>query len=197
MTGTVMRTRLPHPPARAIAVALALTAIAARPQPEGESPVIVVLAAAGTIMELSQLFVAVPQATRLATLRGEQVATSEWPEMSDDVRLKLAGRVDEVAKLPEVAGVVITHDAATIKATANFLTRIVKTKKPVVLTVTSTEPAAEGRLNFYNAVAVAANQGAAGRGVLLVRDSAIHATTSPSSSPIGTVDGGTVAFHRR
>jgi L-asparaginase len=57
----------------------------------------------------------------------------------------------------------------------------VKSKKPVVLTAAmrpSTALSRDGPLNFYNAVAVAANKDAAGRGVLVVVNDWIHGGSS-------------------
>ena len=83
--------------------------------------------------------------------------------------------------MPDVAGVVITHGTDTIEETAYFLNLVVKSKKPVVLTAAmrpSTALSADGPLNFFNAVAVAANKQAAGRGVLVVVNDWIHGASS-------------------
>jgi L-asparaginase len=83
--------------------------------------------------------------------------------------------------MPDVSGIVITHGTDTIEETAYFLNLVVKSKKPVVLTAAmrpSTALSADGPLNFYNAVAVAANPDAAGRGVLVVVNDWIHGAAS-------------------
>ena len=150
-------------------------------------PTIVVLATGGTIagaaasdvqagytsgqVGVDQLLAAVPQAKKLANLRGEQISNIGSQDMNDEVWLKLATRVNELVAMPDVAGVVITHGTDTIEETAYFLNLVVKSKKPVVLTASmrpSTALSADGPLNFFNAVAVAANKDAAGRGVLVV-----------------------------
>ena len=62
-----------------------------------------------------------------------------------------------------------------------FLNLVVKSRKPVVLTAAmrpSTALSADGPLNFFNAVAVAANKDAAGRGVLVVVNDWIHGASS-------------------
>jgi L-asparaginase len=162
---------------------------------------------------VEQLLAAVPQAKKLANLRGEQISNIGSQDMNDEVWLKLARRVNEIVAMPDVTGVVITHGTDTIEETGYFLNLVVKSKKPVVLTAAmrpSTALSADGPLNFYNAVAVAANPQAAGRGVLVVINDWIHgaqsltktSTTaiqtfmSPLSGLIGTVAYGGCEFYR-
>jgi L-asparaginase len=71
--------------------------------------------------------------------------------------------------------------APTRSRDSYFLNLVVKSRKPVVLTAAmrpSTALSADGPLNFFNAVAVAANQDAAGRGVLVVVNDWIHGASS-------------------
>ena len=192
-------------------------------------PNIVVLATGGTIagaaasdvqagytsgqVGVEQLIAAVPQAKKLANLRGEQVSNIGSQDMNDEVWLKLASRVNAFVAMPDVAGVVITHGTDTIEETAYFLTLVVKSTKPVVLTAAmrpATALSADGPLNFYNAVAVAANPEAAGRGVLVVINDWIHGAASltktsttavqtfmsPLSGLIGSVAYGDTEFFR-
>ena len=175
-----------------LATLVALPALAA-----DKLPNVVVLATGGTIagaaasdvqagytsgqVGVDQLLAAVPQAKKLAAMRGEQVANIGSQDMNDEVWLKLAKRVNELAAMADVDGIVITHGTDTIEETGYFLNLVVKTKKPVVLTAAmrpSTALSADGPLNFYNAVAVAANKDAAGRGVLVVVNDWIHGASS-------------------
>ena len=154
-----------------------------------------------------------PQAKKLATLRGEQISNIGSQDMNDEVWLKLAAASTQLAAMPDVDGIVITHGTDTIEETAYFLNLVVKSKKPVVLTAAmrpSTALSADGPLNFYNAVAVAANKDAAGRGVLVVVNDWIHGASSltktsttavqtflsPLSGLIGTVAYGEAEFFR-
>ena len=178
-------------------VVLAVAAPAAFGQTAAKLPSIVVLATGGTIagaaasdvqagytsgqVGVEQLLAAVPQAKKLANLRGEQISNIGSQDMNDEVWLKLARRVNELTAMPDVAGVVITHGTDTIEETAYFLNLVVKSRKPVVLTAAmrpSTALSADGPLNFYNAVGVAANKDAAGRGVLVVINDWIHGAAS-------------------
>jgi L-asparaginase len=194
-----------------------------------KTPTVVVLATGGTIagaaasdvqagytsgqVGVDQLLAAVPQAKKLATLRGEQISNIGSQDMNDEVWLKLGRRVNELFAMPDVDGIVITHGTDTIEETAYFLNLVVKSRKPVVLTAAmrpSTALSADGPLNFYNAVAVAANPSAAGRGVLVVVNDWIHGAASltktsttavqtflsPLRGLIGTVAYGSAEFYR-
>jgi L-asparaginase len=192
-------------------------------------PTVVVLATGGTIagaagsdvqaaytsgqVGVEQLLAAVPQAKKLATMRGEQIANIGSQDMNDEVWLKLARRVNELAAMPDVDGIVITHGTDTIEETGYFLNLVVKSRKPVVLTAAmrpSTALSADGPLNFFNAVAVAGNKDAAGRGVLVVVNDWIHGASSltkasttavqtflsPLRGLVGTVAYGECEFYR-
>ena len=178
--------------------AAALVALLAVPVLAADKPPsIVVLATGGTIagaaasdvqagytsgqVGVDQLLAAVPQAKKLANLRGEQISNIGSQDMNDEVWLKLARRINELLAQPDVDGIVITHGTDTLEETGYFLNLVVKSKKPVVLTAAmrpSTALSADGPLNFFNAVAVAANKDAAGRGVLVVVNDWIHGASS-------------------
>jgi L-asparaginase len=162
---------------------------------------------------VDQLLAAVPEARKLASMRGEQIANIGSQDMNDEVWLKLAKRINELAAMPNVDGIVITHGTDTIEETAYFLNLVVKSKKPVVMTAamrSADKLSADGPLNFYNAVGVAANKDAAGRGVLVVINDWIHGASSltktsttavqtflsPLRGLIGTVDYGDAEFYR-
>jgi L-asparaginase len=126
---------------------------------------------------VDDLIKAVPQMTNIAVLSGEQVANIGSQTMNHEVWLKLAARVNEVLQGDDVDGVVITHGTDTMEETAYFLSLVVKSDKPVVL-VGSMRPAtaisADGPINLYNGVALAASPEAKGRGPLVVLNDTIH-----------------------
>jgi L-asparaginase len=222
-----------------LVVGLLLTAAGARApvsaQAAGAAPAknnlpnVVVLATGGTIagaaesdvqagyssgqVGVDQLLNAVPQAKKLANMTGEQISNIGSQDMNDEVWIKLATRINEILARPDVAGVVITHGTDTIEETAYFLNLVIKSKKPVVMTASmrpSTALSADGPLNFYNAVAVAADKDAAGRGVLVVVNDWIHGAASltktsttavqtflsPQSGLIGTIAYGIPEWYR-
>ena len=126
---------------------------------------------------VDDLIKAVPQLKNIAEMSGEQVANIGSQTMNHEVWLKLAARINEVLKGDAVDGVVITHGTDTMEETGYFLSLVVKSDKPVVL-VGSMRPAtaisADGPINLYNAVALAASPEAKGRGPLVVLNDTIH-----------------------
>ncbi|KAA1193250.1 type II asparaginase [Pseudohalioglobus sediminis] len=128
-------------------------------------------------MAVETLIEAVPQLQERANVRGEQVANVGSQDMHDAIWLQLARRSNELLARDDVDGLVITHGTDTIEETAYFLNLVVHSDKPVVLTAAmrpATALSADGPLNIYNAVAVAADPEASGRGVLVVINDDIH-----------------------
>lgn len=124
---------------------------------------------------------AVPGIEKLANIKGEQVSNVGSQDMSFEIMLKLAKRINELLPTSGVDGIVVTHGTDTMEETAYFLNLAVKSDKPVVMVGSmrpSTAVSADGPLNLYNAVAVAADPNAKGRGVLVVMNDQIHAAHS-------------------
>ena len=122
------------------------------------------------------LLAAVPDLAKLADCTGEQIANVGSQNMNDEVWLALAKRINELAKT-DIDGIVVTHGTDTMEETSYFLNLVSITDKPVVLTGSmrpSTAMSADGPLNIYNAVAVAADPDAVGRGVMVVANDEIH-----------------------
>jgi L-asparaginase len=156
-------------------------------------PNIVILATGGTIagagasstgsaytsgqVKIEAMIDAVPNIRKLANLRGEQIANVGSQDMNVKVWIDLANRINELLKTNDVDGIVITHGTDTQEETAFFLNLVVKSDKPVVLTGSmrpSTALSADGPLNMYNAVALAANPNAKGYGVMVLMNDEIH-----------------------
>ena len=152
----------------------------------GQKPKIRIIATGGTIAGVSksntesnykagelgiyQLLDAVPEVKNLADVSGEQLVKIGSQDMNDEVWLKLAKRINELLNKEGYDGVVITHGTDTMEETSYFLNLTVHSAKPVVLVGAmrpSTGMSADGPLNLYNAVAVAADKDAAGRGVMV------------------------------
>jgi L-asparaginase len=159
-------------------------------------PSVVILATGGTIagaaatgtqsaytsgaVTIDAMLQAVPGIKEMANVKGEQISNVGSQDMSFDIMMKLANRINELAPTG-VDGFVITHGTDTMEETAYFLNLVVKTDKPVVLVGSmrpSTAVSADGPLNLYNGVGVAVDPKARGRGVLLVMNDWIHAAHS-------------------
>ena len=82
---------------------------------------------------------------------------------------RVSKRLNEIAKDPNIDGVVVTHGTNTQSEVAYFMTLTVKTDKPIVF-VGSQRPwsalSGDGPRNLYDAFRVAASKEAWGKGVL-------------------------------
>jgi len=180
-----------------IGIFLLLATLTVAPTWAADKANIVILATGGTIAGSAEtqtqagytsgqvgveiLINAVPQIKDLANVTGEQISNVGSQDMSDAIWLQLATRINELLASPDVDGIVITHGTDTIEETGYFLNLVVDSDKPVVLTAAmrpSTALSADGPLNIFNAVAVAADPEAAGRGVLVVTNDDIHGSRS-------------------
>ena len=176
-----------------IAVLLVVAVLCAPTGAAERKPRIKILATGGTIagaalkptdpgytsgaVGVDVLINAVPQLKDIADVTGEQIASIGSQDMNDEIWLKLAKRVNELLKSSDVDGIAITHGTDTLEETSYFLHLVTKSNKPVVLTGSmrpSTAMSADGPLNIYNCVAVAADPQARGRGVLVLIDDDIH-----------------------
>lgn len=164
---------------------------------EKRLPNIVILATGGTIagaaatgtqagytsgaVTIDAMLAAVPGIKDLANIKGEQISNVGSQDMTFDIMLTVAKRCNELLSKNSVDGVVITHGTDTMEETAFFLNLVVKSDKPVVLVGSmrpSTAVSADGPLNLYNAVGVAADPDSRGRGVLVVMNDWIHGAHS-------------------
>jgi L-asparaginase len=164
---------------------------------QSKKPNITILATGGTIagaaatgtqagytsgaVTIDAMIAAVPGIKDLANIKGEQISNVGSQDMSFEIMLALAKRINELTARPDVDGIVITHGTDTMEETAYFLNLVVKTEKPVVMVGSmrpSTAVSADGPLNLYNGVGVAIDPQARGRGVLVVMNDWIHAAHS-------------------
>lgn len=193
-------------------------------------PHVVILATGGTIagtapsatelvkytaanMSVDQLISSVPELSTYASLTAEQISNINSDEMTPAIWLNLSRRVNEVLADPTVDGAVITHGTDTLEETAYFLNLVVKSEKPVVITGSmrpATALSADGPLNLLNAVRLAGDPDAQGRGVLIclnneingARDTSKMSTEmvetfrSPDFGLLGYFQNGKPAFYR-
>src|SRR5262245_51732078 len=157
---------------KAISSTLVVVALVAVGQASAQQrkPNVVVLATGGTIagaaasgtqagytsgaVTIDAMLRAVPGATDLANIKGEQISNVGSQDMSFEILLKVAKRINELLPSPDVDGIVITHGTDTLEESAFFLNLVVKSDEPVVLVGSmrpSTAVSADGPLNLYNA----------------------------------------------
>lgn len=120
---------------------------------------------------VQQLIDAVPEIQKFANIREEQVFNIGSSKLSIKDWLKLAKRVNELLKDPELDGIVITHGTDTLEGTAYFLNFVTKSNKPIVLVASmrpATELSADGALNLVKTVASAADKASKDKGVLVI-----------------------------
>lgn len=165
------------------------------------------------VVTVDKLINAVPEVMKLAKIKGVQISSIGSQDMNDAVWLKLAKKINKLFASDDCDGVVITHGTDTMEETAYFLNLVIKSTKPIVL-VGSMRPgsalSADGPMNLYNAVALAANKDAAGRGVMVAMNDLILSaddvtksnTTNvatfvcPNWGPLGYMHNGKPTFRR-
>ncbi len=126
---------------------------------------------------IEEIIKSIPGIDKIANVKAEQLMQVASQDMDSKTWLEIAKKVNEVLAQNNVNGVVITHGTDTIEETAYFLNLVVKSKKPVVLVGAmrpSTSLSADGSLNLFNAVAVAASDSSVNKGVMLVFNDEIH-----------------------
>ncbi|CAN7204902.1 type II asparaginase [Duganella sp. LjRoot269] len=140
---------------------------------------------------VDRLIAAVPELAKVAQVKGEQVFQIASENMSNEHWLVLAKRVNTLLAQPDVDGIVITHGTDTLEETAYFLDMVVKSHKPVVLVGAmrpGTALSADGPINLYNAVLLAASKEAIGKGVLVALNDQIQGARDVTKTNTSTLD---------
>ena len=159
-----------------------------------DKPNVVILATGGTIagagadaaksatyqaakVPVDKLIAGIPTLADVAQVRGEQVFQIASESFTNEHLVTLGKRVAALARQGDVDGIVVTHGTDTLEETAYFLNLVVRTDKPIVI-VGSMRPgtamSADGMLNLFNAVNVAAARDARGKGVLVAMNDELN-----------------------
>ncbi len=191
-------------------------------------PRIIVLSTGGTIaglqpntdragylagkIPIDELLKNIPTISRKASVQGEQIASIGSYDMTVEIWLKLARRINEIFAKNEADGIVVTHGTDTQEETAYFLSLTVTSDKPVVLTGAmrpGTAISSDGPKNLYDAIIVASDVNSEKRGVLVcfnekvydarnvvkVNTTNVDAFASPNAGSIGQIYDGIVSYN--
>ena len=193
-------------------------------------PRVIILATGGTIagqganadragyipgkVPIEDLLGSIPSIKKIAAIKGEQIASVGSYDVTTEIWISLAKRINEIFANNEADGVVITHGTDTQEETAFFLNLTITSNKPVVLTGAmrpATAISADGPKNLYDAIVVAGDPTSVGRGVIIsfnetlydanhvVKMNTTHVNSfdSPNTGPIGQVYDGKVNYYNQ
>jgi len=124
------------------------------------------------------LVASVPPLKDLAEIVVEQLYNIDSKDMTPDHWLGLARATLAALARDEVDGVVITHGTDTMEESAFFLDLVLPSAKPVVFTGAmrpATALSADGPMNLFDAVSVAAHPTARDLGVIVLMHGRLHA----------------------
>jgi L-asparaginase len=118
-----------------------------------------------------ELISALPSIRKFAHIQVEQISNIPSQDMNPGIWVQLATTVNRLLAKPDVVGVVVTHGTNTLEETAYFLDLTTTSDKPVVL-VGAQRPASDadsdGPRNLLDAIRVAVDREAVGKGVTVV-----------------------------
>lgn len=143
------------------------------------------------VLTAADLLAAVPGLADIAELRAETPFSIDSKDMTPTHWLALAQRVQALVEQSDIDGVVITHGTDTLEETAFFLHLTLATDKPVVFTA-AMRPAsalsADGPMNLYGAVRVAASGAFRGLGTLVVMNDRVYGARHVTKQHTRAVD---------
>ena len=126
-----------------------------------------------------------------AALKGQEIARIGSQDIGFAEWQALHAACADAMKDPAITGIIITHGTDTAEETGFLLDLTLPTTKPVVL-VGAMRPAdavgTDGMRNFANAVKVASDPQAAGRGVMLVMGDAVLAARDARKAATAAID---------
>ena len=168
-------------------------------------PVVAVLSTGGTIASKQNpskggyeaaltgedLVAAVPAIRKVAQIRVEEISNISSSDITPEIWIRLARRVNDLLAMPNIAGVVVTHGTNTLEETAYFLDLTTTGSKPVIL-VGAQRPAsdsdADGPRNLLDAIRVAVSPDAVNKGALVVMNGQINPARDVTKSNTSHVE---------
>ncbi|KAH7089085.1 Asparaginase/glutaminase [Paraphoma chrysanthemicola] len=140
---------------------------------------------------VQQLVNAVPEILNISNIAGYQISNVDSGSINETISLKLAKMINEELAKDTVSGVVVTHGTDTLEETAFFLESTVNSSKPVIL-VGAMRPAtalsADGPLNLFQAVTLAASPAGRNRGTMVVLNDRIGSAFYTTKNNANTLD---------
>ena len=172
-------------------------------------PMVAVLSTGGTIaskqdpgkggyvpaLSGEDLVSAVPAIKRIAQIQVEQISNISSSDITPEIWVRLAGRVNGLLAKSEIAGIVVTHGTNTLEETAYFLDLTTTSTKPVILVGAqrpASDPDSDGPRNLLDAIRVAVASEAVSKGVMVVMNGQINAArdvTKTNTSQLETFRG--------
>lgn len=129
-------------------------------------------------LPVEQIIASIPGIQDIADLEMHTVSKVDSNDITFSIYRDVKNLVEQLEKDPTVDGIVITHGTDTLEETAFVLNLVLDVTKPVVITGAmrpATATSADGPANLLQAVTLAADPRAAGRGVLVVLSNMIYA----------------------
>ncbi|KAH7398382.1 Asparaginase/glutaminase [Pyrenochaeta sp. MPI-SDFR-AT-0127] len=140
---------------------------------------------------VQQLVNAVPEVLNISNIAGYQISNVDSGSINETISLKLAKMINEELAKDTVSGVVVTHGTDTLEETAFFLESTVNSSKPVII-VGAMRPAtalsADGPLNLFQAVTLAASPAGRNRGTMVVLNDRIGSAFYTTKNNANTLD---------
>ena len=178
------------------------------PRPTLKKPCIYVLGLGGTIaalakhtmdefyerasININELITSLPLDQEKISIVSEQLLQQISHEMTHEELVMVAKRIDEIANMDEVDGIVVSQGTNSIEETAYFMNLVINTSKPIVFTGSFRPINAlgyDGSRNLYNAILIASHRDAIGIGVVLTFDDHILSSRETSKLDPSNIGG--------
>lgn len=128
-------------------------------------------------LTIQELLDSIPDISRVCELEYEQLCNVDSKDLNEEMLFKIYKGVTQ--SLQSFDGIVITHGTDTLSETAFFIESCVDTGELPIVFVGSMRPStsvsADGPMNLYQAILIAANSKSRGRGILVSLNDQISA----------------------
>lgn len=128
-------------------------------------------------ISVEQIIKSIPQIENIAHIQTIQLCNEDSNEMNVEYWIKLSNTINKLVLQEAIDGIVVTHGTDLIEETAYYLNLTLNTNKPVVMTGAmrpATATSADGPFNLYQAIHLACNEDAIGKGVMVLFSNTIY-----------------------